>query len=148
MRLRAHRPFDAGISGLLCRHHPGAGAATRAALASGDDRTPLRVELLAAVALAILDKILLAYEATDVDTVAAVNMLEQSGLLSVGRAEEILGGDPSPVEVIAPAVFVPTHLVDGYGPALLGEDGTVRFENGRWSTAEALTAMGKTLEAL
>lgn len=87
-------------------------------------------------------------DTTDVYTVAAVNMLEQSGLLSVGRAEEILGGDPSPVEVIAPAVFVPTHLVDGFGQAMLGEDGTVRFENGRWSTVDALTAMGKTLEAL
>lgn len=87
-------------------------------------------------------------DTTDVDTVAAVNMLEQSGLLSVGRAEEILGSEPSPQEVIAPAVFVPTHLVDGFGLAMLSEDGTVRFENGRWSTVDALAAMGKTLEAL
>lgn len=87
-------------------------------------------------------------DTTDVDTVAAVNMLEQSGLLSAGRAEEILGGEPSPVEVVAPAAFVPTHLVDGYGPAMLGEYGVVRFEDGRWSTVEELAAMGKTLEEI
>ena len=87
-------------------------------------------------------------DTTDVDTVAAVNILEQSGLLSVGRAEEILGAEPSPVEVVASAAFVPTHLVDGFGLAMLGEDGTVRFEDGRWSTVEALTTMGHTLEAL
>ena len=87
-------------------------------------------------------------DTADVDTVAAVNMLEQSGLLSAGRVSEILGGDPAPIVDDLTQAFVATHRVDGLGAAMLGEGGTVRFENGRWSTAEALTAMGKTLEAI
>lgn len=81
----------------------------------------------------------------DDDTVAAVNLLEQYGLIGVGRAAQILE-IPQEQQPETPSQFVATHAVDGFGAAMLEQDGTVRFENGQWTTLDALIAMGKTME--
>lgn len=82
----------------------------------------------------------------DDDTVAAVNLLEQYGLIGVGRAAKILEVPQEQQQPATPSQFVATHAVDGLGAAMLEQDGTVRFENGQWTTLDALIAMGKTME--
>lgn len=81
----------------------------------------------------------------DDDTVAAVNLLEQYGLIGVGRAAKILEV-PQEQQPATPSQFVATHAVDGFGAAMVEADGTVRLADGRWTTLDALIAMGKTME--
>lgn len=83
----------------------------------------------------------------DADTIGAVTMLEQIGLIGAGRAAEILA-TPATVEPPAPQAFVATHTVQDFGPAMVEADGTVRLADGRWTTLEALAVMNKTVEAI
>lgn len=86
-------------------------------------------------------------DTNDADTIAAVNMLEMSGLIATGRAVEILATQVS-APATEPEPFVATHHITDLGAVMLEADGTVRLEDGRWTTADALAAMGKTMEAI
>ena len=89
----------------------------------------------------------------DPTTTAGVHTLEQFGLLVAGRAAEILETS-KPVEAqtssFGSGQFPVTHRVHGLGEVTLdagvSTDGIVRLIDGRWSTVDALLALGATLE--
>jgi hypothetical protein len=86
-------------------------------------------------------------ETGDPDTIGAVNMLEQVGLIGAGRAAEILA-EPTAPSAPDYQPFVATHTVQDFGSAMVEADGTVRLADGRWSTLEALAVMNKTVGAI
>lgn len=83
---------------------------------------------------------------SDSDTVSALAMLEQVGLIGAGRAAEILSTNPE-APSSEPAKFVVTHRVDGVD-AMVDQDGTVRYTDGKWTTIDTLAALGKAVEAI
>jgi hypothetical protein len=83
----------------------------------------------------------------DADTIGAVTMLEQVGLIGAGRAAEILAS-PVAVESTAPQAFIATHTIQDLGAAMIDAEGTVRLADGRWTTIDALASMNKTVEVI
>jgi acyl-CoA synthetase (AMP-forming)/AMP-acid ligase II len=83
-------------------------------------------------------------DTSDTDTVTAVRMLEQAGLIAAGRADEILG-----IEAVLPAptfqkrvrVVLDGNTID----ANQLDDGTVMMDDGKWSTVDALLVRGATV---
>ena len=74
---------------------------------------------------------------------AGLRALEDAGLIQPGRADEILGNQPTATEQ-SPVTAVPGSVViDGVQHAVnVSSDGTVTFEDGRWSTTNALSSQG------
>lgn len=75
-------------------------------------------------------------------------LLISQGIVEAGWADLVLADAPPGVETPYIHEFIQTHTVQGLGPAMVEADGTVRLEDGRWTTLAALTAMGKTVEAI
>ena len=74
---------------------------------------------------------------------AGLHALEDAGLIQPGRADEILGNQSTATEQ-PPVTAVPGSVViDGVQHAVnVSSDGTVTFEDGRWSTTNALSSQG------
>lgn len=74
---------------------------------------------------------------------AGLHALEGAGLIQPGRADEILGNQPTATEQF-PVTAVPGSVViDGVQHVVnVSSDGTVTFEDGRWSTTSALSSQG------
>jgi len=86
----------------------------------------------------------------DPDIAAALGMLEAVGLIGPGRAAEIIAEPVTEAPVETPA-FVITHRVTMGGierQACVDPDGTVRFEDGKWTTLDSLAAMSATVEVI
>jgi len=86
----------------------------------------------------------------DPDVIQALQMLEGAGLIGPGRAAEIIAEPVTEAPVETPA-FVITHRVTMGGierQACVDPDGTVRFEDGKWTTLDSLAAMSATVEVI
>lgn len=69
--------------------------------------------------------------------------LEDAGLLQPGRADEILGNQSIATEQPPATAVSGSVVIDGVQHTVeMLSDGTVKFLDGRWSTAGALSAQG------
>ncbi len=75
-------------------------------------------------------------------------MLLAQGKVSAGWADFVLADEPAEAPSVPIPMFIATHTVQSFGPATLDSEGTVRFEDGRWTTLAALAAMNKTVVAI
>lgn len=74
---------------------------------------------------------------------AGLHALEVAGLIQPGRADEILGNQPIATEQSNVTTVPGSVVIDGVQHAVnVLSDGTVTFEDGRWSTTSALSSQG------